>query len=536
MDQCVKSIVSQTYSNLEIILVDDGSPDSCPQKCDKWAEKDARIQVVHKKNGGLSSARNAGLKVATGDFISFIDSDDFIDEHTYEKLIEGFSLGDNVAITSIRIMRYINGNVSDFNKQWVYDSPRFIEGKDFLPMLIDLSFSNIVCNKLYRADLCRKVSFMEGRNNEDTLFNYFIGKELRKENSALVEMPYSAYFYRCRPDSICTSTKKPLIFDTLSNYDFMLSDISPDDIEMVEVLKKNKIYSIYLFLDLITLNKEQKQLYYNQFRGILKQFSHTEIKRALQLNDFIYALMHLYCPPIRVCMRKVLCHFGHYTYKINDQHQKMSKIMQVFKSGCCAIRLYLHRSRNFFLNLFFRHNNLLWALFIAKLKGNKIILGKNIKFRHCKFEINGTGNYISIKDNCILSGLRIYVDSSRNRLVIGKNTIVNASKEQKTMFNPCEGGEILIGDNCLFSNNIEIHTTDYHKIFVHGRRENVPQNITIGSHCWIGLQCLILKGTTLADNCIVGARSLLNKKYDEPNSVIVGSPARIVKTNVTWNF
>lgn len=312
LDQCVESIVSQTYTNLQIILVDDGSPDSCPQKCDVWAEKDTRIQVLHKKNGGLSSARNAGMKVAKGDYISFVDSDDFIEEHMYEKLIQGFSLGNNVAITSIRIMRYVNGNVFDFNKQWVFDSPRFIEGKDFLPMLIDLSCSNTVCDKLYRADLCRRVEFMEGRNNEDTLFNYFIGKELKKENSVLAEMPYSAYFYRWRPDSICTSTKKPLIFDTLSNYDFMIADASPDDIELVEVLKNNKIYSIYLFMDSIILNKEWKQLYYNQFRKILKQFSSKEIKSALRPNDFIYALMHLHCPPVRALMRKVLQSLGHY--------------------------------------------------------------------------------------------------------------------------------------------------------------------------------------------------------------------------------
>ena len=232
----------------------------------------------------------------------------------------------------------------------------------------------------------------------------------------------------------------------------------------------------------------------------------------------------------------------------------MSKIKQVYH----AIRSHLHRSYNSFLNLFFRHNNLLWALYTAKRKGNKIILGDNIVFRNCKFDIKGTGNNIilgdniifghcifaingtdnniAIKDNCILGGLRIYIDSPGNRLVIGRNTIVNASKEQTTLFNPCEGGEIIIGDNCLFSNNIEMHTTDYHKIFIDGKRENGPQNITIGSHCWIGLQCLILKGTIVADNCIVGAKSLLNKKYDEPNSVIVGSPARIVKTNVTWDF
>lgn len=77
LKQCVESIVNQTYKNIEIILVDDGSPDNCPKMCDEWAQKDARIKVVHKKNAGSSSARNAGLNIATGDYIIFIDSDDF---------------------------------------------------------------------------------------------------------------------------------------------------------------------------------------------------------------------------------------------------------------------------------------------------------------------------------------------------------------------------------------------------------------------------------------------------------------------------
>lgn len=86
--RCVDSIVNQTYKNLEIILVDDGSPDRCPQMCDDYAEKDSRIKVVHKKNGGLSDARNAGMAVATGEYISFIDSDDWIDLETYDLVLE----------------------------------------------------------------------------------------------------------------------------------------------------------------------------------------------------------------------------------------------------------------------------------------------------------------------------------------------------------------------------------------------------------------------------------------------------------------
>lgn len=88
LHRCIESIISQTYKNLEIILVDDGSPDRCPEICDKYAQKDSRIKVFHKENGGLSDARNYGIKNSTGDYIGFVDSDDFIHETFYEKLLD----------------------------------------------------------------------------------------------------------------------------------------------------------------------------------------------------------------------------------------------------------------------------------------------------------------------------------------------------------------------------------------------------------------------------------------------------------------
>ena len=81
LNRCIESIVNQTYKTLEIILVDDGSPDNCPQICDEWKEKDNRIKVIHKKNGGLSDARNAGLDIAQGEYIAFVDGDDFLEEN-----------------------------------------------------------------------------------------------------------------------------------------------------------------------------------------------------------------------------------------------------------------------------------------------------------------------------------------------------------------------------------------------------------------------------------------------------------------------
>lgn len=86
IDQCLQSVINQTYKNLEIILIDDGSPDNCPEICDKYAQSDSRIRVIHKENGGLASSRNAGLDTCTGDYISFVDSDDWIDCEMYEKM------------------------------------------------------------------------------------------------------------------------------------------------------------------------------------------------------------------------------------------------------------------------------------------------------------------------------------------------------------------------------------------------------------------------------------------------------------------
>ena len=88
LDRCVQSIVDQTWKNLEIILVDDGSPDGCARMCDEWARRDARIRVIHKENGGLSDARNAGMAAATGESIGFVDGDDWIEPDMYRLLVE----------------------------------------------------------------------------------------------------------------------------------------------------------------------------------------------------------------------------------------------------------------------------------------------------------------------------------------------------------------------------------------------------------------------------------------------------------------
>ena len=88
LDRCVESVLKQRVDDMEVILVDDGAPDKCPEMCDHWAAKDQRIRVIHKPNGGLSDARNAGIDMACGDYITFVDSDDWIADNTYPPLID----------------------------------------------------------------------------------------------------------------------------------------------------------------------------------------------------------------------------------------------------------------------------------------------------------------------------------------------------------------------------------------------------------------------------------------------------------------
>ena len=88
LGRCVESVVNQTYKNLEIFLIDDGSPDNCPQICDEWAEKESRIKVIHLENAGVANARNTALKQISGDYVGFVDSDDYVEPDMYEKLLD----------------------------------------------------------------------------------------------------------------------------------------------------------------------------------------------------------------------------------------------------------------------------------------------------------------------------------------------------------------------------------------------------------------------------------------------------------------
>ena len=194
LDRCVESIVNQTYKNLEIILVDDGSPDNCPQMCDDWAKKDNRIKVVHKKNGGLSDARNAGLNIANGEYISFIDSDDWIDLSTYDLVIPKMIETDS----EIGSFDYIPVKDESFT---IDDTDEFTilnSEEGILCTINNNLIKTVAWNKLYQKKILEGLLFEVGKLNEDEFFTF----RALANASRIVFLKRQCYFYFQRPSSI----------------------------------------------------------------------------------------------------------------------------------------------------------------------------------------------------------------------------------------------------------------------------------------------------------------------------------------------
>lgn len=210
LERCITSIVNQTYKNLEIILIDDGSPDHCGEICDEWSRKDDRIKVIHKENGGLSDARNAGMKIATGEYIAFVDSDDWIDEKLLEVLLD--ALIDNYAqISACGIVKAYDDYFEDDKRNY---SQKIYTSQEALNTLIHGNgFYAVAWNKLYKAELLQNIQFPVGKLHEDEFFTY----KVIARASRLVLCTEVKYYYRQRTGSIMSGWSEKRL-DALQAY------------------------------------------------------------------------------------------------------------------------------------------------------------------------------------------------------------------------------------------------------------------------------------------------------------------------------
>lgn len=192
--KCLDSILGQTYRDLEIVLVDDGSPDNCGAICDEYAAGDERIKVIHKENGGLSSARNAALDIVTGDYIGFVDSDDWVELDMFEYLLSGIQRHHaDIAVCGMTEV------YPDDQKEISWDRELVLNTEQAIAALLGPEpMENYVCNKLWKKELFQTIRFPVGCNYEDIATTYRLFELADK----IVCLPLCKYLYLQRTDSI----------------------------------------------------------------------------------------------------------------------------------------------------------------------------------------------------------------------------------------------------------------------------------------------------------------------------------------------
>jgi len=296
LKRCIDSIVNQTYKNLEIILVDDGSPDKSGEICDEYEKKDRRIRVLHQENKGLSAARNSGIDMSSGDFIGFVDSDDYINERMYEVLLSDcFKFGAEVSVCS---MVRFEGTAADIEKKQI-DEIKVFSAHEALINLHgrDGYIYAVAVNKLYRRDLFKGLRFPLNKINED---EFLICKVI--DNAKRIVLTEEVlYYYFVNNDSITSDPHylmTPDIFEVFEDRkDYFIQRGYTDLIPFVHRAYLDRVIARYNLLkktgrvqrcDLAELKKRYLACYMNSknhMRGIgYKIFSFTPNGYFMLLN------------------------------------------------------------------------------------------------------------------------------------------------------------------------------------------------------------------------------------------------------------
>ena len=249
MERCITSLINQTYRDIEIILVDDGSPDACPALCDALAQKDRRIRVIHKTNGGLSSARNAGLRVALGDYVSFVDSDDVVSVDMYEKMLRvieaervDFVMSDYIRVPKEGkpFLKSLEIPAGRYDKSAIfkYIFPQLIMGEriEYGPLLS-------VWHCMYRTAFLNKfaISFDEEvRWSEDNIFSAIVGYYA----DSFYYMKGEGLYYYYQNDGTITTAYRPGAWSVYRTMNHHLHSVF-DHVEEFDFSRQLKLHIIY---------------------------------------------------------------------------------------------------------------------------------------------------------------------------------------------------------------------------------------------------------------------------------------------------
>lgn len=276
LSRCVDSIIGQTFSNFELILVDDGSPDLCGEICDRYGAMDSRIQVIHKENGGLSDARNAGLGAARGDYICFVDSDDWVSPQYLEKLLESLQEAD--------------ADICECEVYYTFGEPCTQTGHSQLTvfnteqalrqLIQEGQLHQYVWNKIYRREMIGNITFPKGKTNEDEFWTYQIFGRAKK----VVKISDVLYNYYQRSGSIMGAGF------SLKRLDALEAKIRRQEYLECYFPKLKEEAKINLYFSCVYAGQMTLRFLVNQEKKIAKEQIDRYVKLCKLQNDEVTAL------------------------------------------------------------------------------------------------------------------------------------------------------------------------------------------------------------------------------------------------------
>lgn len=498
--RCMDSLLNQTLKDIEIIMVDDGSPDNCPQMCDEYAKKDSRVKVVHKKNGGLGYARNSGLDVATGEYVAFVDSDDYVDLGMYEKLYKAAEENNNEAV------------FCGFKKE--FSPNRFIECKEcnsyteytsegMKLLVLDFIAAPPHCKSEYIHDMSVWHSIYKRSIIEENNIRFISERDYASE-----DIPFQIDFLKC-------CKKVGFIPDVFYVYCYNGGSLT----KSFKPEKFKKMQALYHLLKERTLEFDKdslraKRLFIGYVRALIRLIVALEITKAQKLEyirniitsniwkeiEPIYKASFL---PIHQRIMISLIYNGKgkivyiYAKLMNMNLFAMLKQMVgwIFLAVYYGFASHMPSSYSRFGGRAFNAIRIFCCRRIFKYCGKVSTIDRHAYFGDGRdIEI---GDYSGIGENCVIP----------NNTIIGRYVMMAPEVH-------------IVANNHTFSDTEK-------PVCFQGSVEGKTPTI-IDDDCWIGLRVIMTPGHHIGKGCILAAGSVVTKDV-EPYSIVGGNPAKLIK-------
>jgi glycosyltransferase involved in cell wall biosynthesis len=291
LHRCIDSILNQTYTNLEIILVNDGSPDRCGEIAEMYSQQDARIKVIHKKNGGLSDARNYGMNEVTGEFTVFVDSDDWLENNMIENMLNSLLKYKADVVQSAFYYAYDDKLLLDSIYHSQNETPKILDNKSLMyELIINEKVKNFAWGKIYKTEIIRNIPFEKGVLFEDVFWAH---KVMHRVNTYLIlKQPY--YYYYQRNDSI-VSTYSIRNLDIIKGLKERHRFIKDHYKELKDESLKMLLKTCMIHYNLLLLNKkDSKGIHRKEIQNYVKMHN-FDFKKAIKNDRSLKMQLTFFC-------------------------------------------------------------------------------------------------------------------------------------------------------------------------------------------------------------------------------------------------